>query len=245
MDFDKKSGDFSLMGPEAWIALSEGLWTLEAPIPTLPFKRRMTVFRLKDRSLAIHSCIALTEEGFAKLESFGTPSVLIIPNRLHDLDARYYKNRYPDLRVLTPALSMKDVEKVITPTGDYEQFPVDHTTRVETLDGSQGGEGAFVHQADNEISLVFNDTLFNVPPIRGPKGWLMRLLGSTGGPRVTPLARWTLVSDKHRLANHLWHLSQLPGLKRIIPGHGDVIETDAAQTLEAVARKLGKVAPIG
>ncbi len=233
------------MTHEKWITLSDGLWTLEASIPKLPFNRRMTVFRLEDGALVIHSCIALTEEGFAKLESFGTPSVLIVPNRLHDLDAPKYQARYPGLKVLTPALSMKDVEKVIAPHGDYEQFPTDPGTRVETLDGSKVGEGVFIHAAHGEISLVFNDTLFNVPHIRGPKGWLVRLLGSTGGPRVTPLARWTMVSDKHRLANHLWHLSQLPGLKRIIPGHGDVIETDAAQTLEAVARKLGKVAPIG
>ena len=136
------------------------------------------------------------------------------------------------------------MEKTVPIDGNYDPFTPDAVTRVETLEGSKAGEGGFMLETEGEVSLVFNDTLFNVPHIRGPKGWLVRLVGSTGGPRVTRLAQWALVDEKNKLANHLWRLIQLPGLKRLIPGHGDIIETDAADTLARVAHRLGNIRPM-
>jgi TetR/AcrR family transcriptional regulator len=54
--------------------------------------REMIIYRLADSSLLIHSAIALNESGMAKLESLGTPKILIVPNRIHRLDANVFKH---------------------------------------------------------------------------------------------------------------------------------------------------------
>ena len=68
---------------------------------------------------------------------------------------------------------------------------------------------------------------------------MLRILGSSGGPRVTFIARTLLVADKKAMADDLRALAAIgPRLRRIIPAHGDVIDTDAAGTLRQVADAL-------
>ncbi len=78
----------------------------------------------------------------------------------------------------------------------------------------------------------------NLPHLHGLEGRLLRLLGSTGKPRVTPVARLLSVSDRRRLAAHLARLAALPGLCRLVVSHGRNVEQDAAGALRAVARDL-------
>src|SRR5262245_12459689 len=67
------------------------------------YPMRMTVVRLQDRRLVIYSAIALDEGDMETLEAFGTPAYLIVPNELHRLDAKIWKDRYPQLLVVAPA----------------------------------------------------------------------------------------------------------------------------------------------
>ena len=222
----------------AWHKLSPGLWTLDSSIPSLPFERRMTVCQLATGELLIHSCIALDEPGYAELESWGTPAFLIVPNAFHTLDTHIYQQRYPKICTLAPEKSQHEVAKKVTLNGSYAELPADPHLQVQTLRGSKAGEAAFVYQSGAETSLIFNDTIFNLPHLPGFKGLLLRWLGSTGGPRVTRLARSLLVSDKAKLAEHLQQLSQMPQLKRIIPGHGAIIDAQASESLSRIAHSL-------
>jgi hypothetical protein len=72
----------------------------------------------------------------------------------------------------------------------------------------------------------------------GLDGLLLRLLGSTGGPKVTPLARWIAVRDRRALRDHLLQLAQTPGLVRVIPCHGGIISKDPSGVLRRVANRL-------
>ena len=64
--------------------IDDGLLTvvgqIKMPLTQLP--RRMTVARLRNSRLAIWSAIALNESGMAKLETYGRPAFLIVPNHL-------------------------------------------------------------------------------------------------------------------------------------------------------------------
>jgi hypothetical protein len=53
--------------------------------------REMVLYRLADATLLIHTAIALNEPGMAKLESLGTPKILVVPNRIHRFDAGVYR----------------------------------------------------------------------------------------------------------------------------------------------------------
>ena len=69
-------------------------------MPGLP--RNMTVYRLPDGGLLLYSVIAMHEEGLRALEALGTPAVMVMPHDRHQMDAPFYKRRYPKLRVLAP-----------------------------------------------------------------------------------------------------------------------------------------------
>jgi hypothetical protein len=66
------------------------------------------------------------------------------------------------------------------------------------------------------------------------------LIGSSGGPRVTAVARLLLVRDKAALGDHLAELAELPGLTRLIPSHGAIVDHDAAGVLRKIAGPLRK-----
>jgi hypothetical protein len=69
-------------------------------------------------------------------------------------------------------------------------------------------------------------------------GLVMRLMGSTGGPRVSGFTKLIMVQDKQALAAHLERLAATPGLRRIIVSHGEMITHDPAGVLRQVASGL-------
>ena len=58
-----------------------------------------------------------------KLESLGRPKILIVPNRIHRLDAGVYKKCYPQLVIVCPAVAEPYVEKRIFHLNFSELLP--------------------------------------------------------------------------------------------------------------------------
>ena len=85
--------------------VDEGLLTVvgELKMPLGDFTRRMTVVRLDDDRLVIFSAIALDESEMQQLEVYGDPAFLVVPNDLHRIDAKIWKERYPELVVGKPS----------------------------------------------------------------------------------------------------------------------------------------------
>lgn len=86
--------------------------TMHMP-PMGEVERRMTLVRLADGRLVIWSAIALDEDQTAKVDAFGDPTYLVIPGDLHRMDARAWKQRYPQLIVVTPAAARAKVQEVV------------------------------------------------------------------------------------------------------------------------------------
>ena len=109
--------------PQEWKVLPHGKLTeidpniltvvgeIHMPFTDLP--RRMTVARLTDGRLVVFSAIALDEDEMRALEDYGRPAFLIVPNDHHRLDARIWKDRYPDLQVAAPHGARKKVEQTV------------------------------------------------------------------------------------------------------------------------------------
>ncbi len=81
--------------------IAPGLWQLEGSLP-FPLKRNMTVVKLKSGGLLIYSAIALEDAGFAELEKLGKPEIIVVPHPFHVMDLAFYKQKYPQLKVLRP-----------------------------------------------------------------------------------------------------------------------------------------------
>ena len=60
-------------------------------------------------------------------------------------------------------------------------------------------------------------------------------MGSSGGPRATPLARMLLYTDRSAAREAFLQFAETPDLVRVIPGHGAVIDDAPADVLRAVA----------
>jgi hypothetical protein len=219
--------------------LGDGLWRVEAPVPNIALKRVMTLARLDDGRLVIHSAVPLDEASIAEIEAWGRPAFLIVPSRYHRLDAPAYKRRYPDLCVLCPRGARAIVERVVAVDGDYDAFPAAQRVRLKHLEGTAAREGVMIVEQGSKTTLVFNDVIFHMPHVSGVSGFVLRYItGSSGGPRTSRIARTFIVADKAKLAAEFLQLAETPRLERIIVAHHRVISDDPAGVLRALARAL-------
>lgn len=221
--------------------LTEEVWTVDGRLPDMALRRRMTLVRLRDGSLLVHNAIPLDEGLMADIERWGEPRHLIVPNGFHRLDAHAWKARYPRSSVWCPEGARQRVEAVVATDGGYELMPRRDELAVEYLEGGRAAasEGVFtVRCADGGAVLIFNDALFNHPHATGFGGAMLRIMGSSGGPRVTPLFRLVGVADRPRFAAHLRHLGSREGVRHLIPGHGLPVSLDAGGVLRQVADAL-------
>jgi hypothetical protein len=227
----------------ALTAIADGLWTIDAELDVLPIGRRMTVARLDDGGLAVHSAVACDEATMAALDALGPVRFIVVPSGYHRMDAPVFATRYPAAKVVAMPASHARVGQRVAVGGDYGLLPAAGSLIHEPLAGVPA-EAVFIHRAaDGSETLVFNDGFMNLPDrLPGFKGWIVKVMGSTGGPKVTRTARIGLVKDKRAYADHLRRLAARPGLARIIPGHGAVIREGAAAALNRAADGLHRTA---
>lgn len=220
--------------------LAENLLRVEAALPGMPIRRVMTVARRSDGGTIIHNAVPLDDESMKTVEALGEPAYLVVPNGYHRLDAKVFKDRYPKMRVVAPRGSRKKVEEVVPVDLTIDEVPRDETVNVERLDGVGDAEGIMVIASKDGATLVFNDMLFNMPDVSGVQGFVLKhLTQSTGGPRVSRVARWFVMKDKEAFRGELLRLAKTPRLRRIIVSHHETIQgDDVAGTLERVAATL-------
>jgi hypothetical protein len=201
-------------------------------------ERRMTVVRLADGNAVIYSAIALDEPQMAALEAFGTPRYLVVPNDIHRMDIRAWKERYPILTVIAPPRAKKKVEELVPVDATSLNFP-DPAVQLVTVPGTDGGELALVVRNESATTLILNDLVFDLATRPGLRGWLFKKMGMTGDqPHLPPLVKLRQVKDPSALADTLEHWAHLPNLKRVIISHGDIIAKDPSLVLERIAKQL-------
>jgi hypothetical protein len=219
--------------------LEPNLWRVQGSLEGMALKRVMTLARMQDGRLVIHNGIALAEEAMKRIEAWGTPAFIIVPNAYHRLDAFAFEQRYAGAKILCPEGARKRVEEVVPVDGVYDALPANDTVRLVTLDGVNEAEGVMVVESEGGTTLVFNDILFNMPHAKGAAGLIFRYLTqSTGGPRVSRIVRWFVMKDRKALRVHFERLADTPRLKRIIVSHHRMITEAPAETLRSVARTL-------
>jgi len=220
--------------------MDDGMLTVEGRIkmPLMDLPRRMTVVRLHDSRLVVWSAIALDDAAMATFEAFGRPAFLVVPNDHHRLDAKAWKNRYPELKVIAPEGAREKIADVVAVDTTSPDFGDPGVTFV-TVPGTRAHEAALVVRRERGTTLVLNDLVGNIHAASGIDGWLLRLAGFAGDdaqiPRVVKMA---LVKDAADLRAQLLEWAELPGLRRIIVSHGDPIESEPQRTLRDLAASL-------
>jgi hypothetical protein len=221
--------------------LEDNLWRVQGSVPGMPLKRVMTIAKRADGKLVIHNAMALEEPAMKEIEAFGEPGFLVVPNGWHRIDAPRFKARYPAIRVVCPKGARKKVEQVVPVDTDYAGYPSDPDVALETLAGVADAEGVMTVRSSDNVTLVFNDMVFNMPHLGGAQGFVLKhVTASSGGPKLSRVARWFMLKDKAAFRGELERLAETKGLVRVIVGHHETIEREAdpAGVLRRVAETI-------
>lgn len=206
-------------------------------MPIGDFPRRMNIVRLSDGKLVIFSAIALDEAEMTAVESFGRPSYLIVPSEIHRMDAKIWKERYPDLIVIAPSGARDRVEQIVHVDQTTASFD-DPDVQLVIVAGTQQGDVALQVRTATGTTLIVNDVIWNVEPRPGLAGRLFKLLGLTKPePQVPKVVRLRTIKDKAAFRDQLERWAKLD-IDRIIPSHGAIVTQDPSATLHHLAEKL-------
>jgi hypothetical protein len=231
--------------------LDEDLWIVDGPVVrmrylvgSLPFSTRMTVVRLRDGCLWLHSPIALTPGLQQAVTALGTVSCLVAPNRLHWLGLEGWQAAFPE--------AVTYAAPGVVRSGDTRGFRVDSVLEElappawrgdldQTLvAGSFMTEAVFFHVRTR--TLIVTDLIenFERPRIESPwLAWLMRIGGVMhphgGTPRDLRLTFLRQRAAVHRAARTM--IAWQP--RRIVLSHGLCIEQAAVEELYRVFQWTG------
>lgn len=222
-------------------SLAENIWRVTGALPEMGgLHRQMIVIKLNSGGLLIHNGICLDDDAMDELEKLGAPEVLIVPCGWHRMDAAAWRARYPELVVYCPAGAREQVSEIVNVDGDYDELDAERIAPVTVrhVAGINEAEGVFTIPSDDGVTLLFNDLIFNQPHLSGAFGLLYRVLGSSGGPRITRIVRMKVVKDKRACRADLEALAETEDLVRVVPGHGFVIDEDAGESLKRIAAWL-------
>lgn len=218
----------------------DGVWIVTGRSP-FPLYRRMTVWKLPDGSLLAHSVIAMDDARMAALDALGRVAIVLVPNGGHRLDAGFYKNRYPDARVVAPEASRAKVEAVIPVDAVAEDELPKHGITVHPLPGWKHGElGYELALPGGGRALVLCDVLTNANPVPGFGGWVTSNIttavrGPLGVARIMKLA---MLKDRAAAREGLARLADIPDLRLVSTAHGRPVLADCAGALRAGAASL-------
>lgn len=151
----------------------EALWIVDGPIirfgmpwPEMPFPTRMTVIRVRDDDLFIHSPTPLVPELRAEIDKAGRPRWIIGPNRIHYWWIPEWKTAFAGADVyLAPRIAQQAGGHI-----DFDFFPLDRDNaypwdpEIATLPvkGSYMTEVEFFHRPSR--TLILTDFIENFEP---------------------------------------------------------------------------------
>jgi hypothetical protein len=232
MKIELKHGDFK--------KLDANLWILEGELPHhMPLPRTMTVFRLRNGDLWIHSAIAIDDLRQRQLEKFGRPAYLVVPSTMHRMDAPVYKETYPAIKVVCPEASKEKVEQKVHVDNSCETEFQGTEIKVHVMPGAKPIELAYeLPLASGGKAMIFNDLLVNVSQPQGFLGTFLSLIGRVGAFRTPPSNKMILLDDRKKFHAWLDEQSKRTDLKMITVAHGDPVTEKVPQRLREAALQV-------
>jgi hypothetical protein len=215
--------------------IEDNLWAVEGKVPGVPLQRRMAIARKDDGSLVFFHAIPLDDKTLEEVRALGKPTYLVLGHHQHAIDAHAFQQKL-ELQAYGPKACEAELRERIELSGTLDTFPSDPTISVESVPGTKLGEAMMTVRKNGRSSLVFSDVIQNNPKESTPL--FFRMMGFGGGPKVVWVFRKLFVKDRTALKSALEKWAALPGLHRIIPFHGTIVETGAANALGAAAGSL-------
>lgn len=223
------------MSERSLVRHDEGLWSTEYqlgwPAGLIPIPVRMTVLRLADGRLILHSPAPLSAELRDELDALGPVAFIVIP-RVHGKFAGQASQSYPSARLLAAPSPPSRRASLPFHGSLADQAPAAWAGQVESLlvRGSRRDEVVLFHRSSR--TLVLTDLCFNIQ--RSSSRIARLLLRANGAWRRFGPSRMLrlLVSDRAAFERSLERVLEW-NFERIVPGHGDVLEQGGPAALRA------------
>jgi hypothetical protein len=220
----------------SWRHLADDVALISFPwrVLGIDFKRNVTLLRLGDGRLIVHSSAPFTEEHVATIRRFGEPSWLVEATLMHDTFAKEGRKAFPDLPYLAPEGFAKagviSIKPLCPPPSDWSG-EVDFLK----IDGVRSNEHALYHRRSR--TLVVADLFFSFP--NDTQGWprffvrhFMRL------PRLFGISAFFCLfalRDKDAFKRSLNAVLALD-FERLVVAHCEPIEKNAKRVVEQALR---------
>jgi hypothetical protein len=208
--------------------------------PGIALPTRMTVARLEDGGIALHSPVPLGEGLARALRGLGPVRLLIAPNDFHHLYLAAAVAVFPEAAVWeAPGLVRKRPDvRFDGLLGPEASPPWAASLQPFFLAGAPAvSETAFVHRSTR--TLILTDALFNLQD--GAPGWLSPLLFRLFGTwrRTSQSRLWRrFVKDRAAMRQSL-EAVLAADFDRVVMAHGRVIEAGGKAALREAAAWLG------
>ncbi len=233
--------------------VDDDLWIVDGPIVrmsigpgSMPFPTRMTVVRLENGELFVHSPTEFDEGLSQKLDELGDVAHLVSPNKIHYAHIADWKDHYPEATAwASPGVRKRAASQNIEVAfdrdlGDGPEEPwVGQIDQMRFRGSRVMDEIVFFHRTTR--TLILADLIENFELHRVPAGYrcLMKLAGIADPDGRAPLDyRLTFVGNKdeaRRCAREM--IGWQP--ERIVIAHGQWYETDGVAELRRAFRWLG------
>lgn len=212
---------------------ADGVWLDEAPVRFLGMRltATMTVLRLTDGSLLLHSPVAMTPERRAAVEALGPVAHLYSPNTFHHLRIGDWAAAFPSATLHAPrGLAKKRPDLRIdrvhlgAPAPALEGIVEEHR-----IDGLRLEETAIFHRPSR--TLIVADLVHNIG--RPTHGWTKaytKTMGFYDRVALSRAIRWSAFTDKAAARRSIDALLALP-FERLVVGHGAPLTAGAKDAL--------------
>lgn len=213
--------------------LDTDLWISDSPLRFIGLEvgARMTVVRLPDGKLLLHSPVPATPDLVQAVQDLGEVAFLIAPNRFHHLYVSEWKERFPDASVyIAPGLEKKrsDLKGATRLSDQAEAEWADTLDQILVRGFPMVNEVMFFHRPSQ--TLIATDLAFNIQDSSpAMTRFAMGLIGTNGAVAPTLIER-LFIRDRTVFRGCLERILEWP-FERIVVAHGEVSEKGGREEL--------------
>jgi hypothetical protein len=213
--------------------LHSDLWISDSPLRFLGLEigARMTIVRLPDDRLLLHSPISAAADLVREVAALGPVAYIVAPNRLHHLFAGEWQQACPDASLyVAPGLETKRADLTIAGVLRDEPEPgwKDSLDQVLLAGFPLANEVVFFHRPST--TLIATDLAFNYGSSSPPLTRLAFRLAGTYGRLSPTLLERIMVRDRAAFRESLERILEWP-FERVVIAHGEVSETGGREEL--------------
>ena len=213
-----------------WRQISDEVALLQYPfgIFGIDFARNVTLIRIADGRLVIHSTAPFSAEDVAAIRRFGEPGWLVEGTLMHDSFAREGRAAFPQIPYLAP-IGFSEVSGVAVEPLSPSPNEWSGQLEVIPIEGTRKQEHAFFHRSSR--TLILADLIFS---FAGDSGWWARFFvrNVMRLPRLHGISVFfkMLIANQEAFRRSMNKVMELD-FTRIIVAHRDPIEKDAKSIL--------------